>query len=874
MPGEALYRVLLRLHPRRFRRRYEAELVACFREAWWEEAHGRGWPAASTFWARVIRGTVATAWEQRVHDAPVPAPMTGARRTMRERLESVMQDGRHALRMLRRNLGFTAAALGTLALAIGASTSVFAVVNGILLRPLPFPSSERLYEMSQDGPDGSYWLSAPNYEDMKRSLGAFESMGAYTPDGANVVVDGQPARLDVAEADADFFRTLGVAPVLGRTFTERERAEDAPVAVISHTLWRERLGGRRDVIGAKLVLDGQPREVIGVLPAGSMLPAGADVWTPLKLDRPDWRTHRGISWIKVVARLRAGADPTMARAQGVSLARSLRSSYPDTDKEFDVGYRSLQEGTVGSVRTELRILMAAVALLLLVAAFNVGALLIARGTARRAELALRATLGGGLRRLTAQLLTESAVLAVLGCLTGVALARLGLAALVAAAPADTPRLGEVRLGGGPVGFAILAAAGSALLFGVLPVITTLRGHASVLREARGGGSSMGSRLRGALVVAQVALALALLVGAGLLGKSFWRLQRVDLGMRPDGVVVAGLPIDDSQFASEEARAQYYASILERAQALPGVRSAALTSSAPFSGFGVVFSYEIPGRPSPTGKAQLSRFRIVTPELFRTLGIDFVRGRTFAREEMIPGHPMGAVVSEELVRRASPDRDPIGQTIITAGDTFRIVGVVREIRDVSARAPSPFPHVYVPVQPSKQQSMMLVARTDGDPAALLEPLRRAVHETAPLQPLPRLIADSAAQPRFTLLLLTFFAAATLLLAAVGLYGVLAFAVARRTREIGVRMALGAQPHSVRGLVVRQSLRLTAFGLVAGAVVVVGGVRFLDSMLFEVRPHDASILAAVATVLLLVALLAAWLPARWATRIAPAEALRAD
>lgn len=797
---------------------------------------------------------------------------------MSMRFDSIGQDVRFALRMLARNPGFTAAVLLTLGLGIGASTAVFAVVEGILLRPLPFPAADRLYRISQDGVAGSYWLSVPNYDDMKERLGSFEAMGAYTPDGANVVVAGEPERLSVAEADADFFSVMGVRPVLGRTFTEAERLERAPVAVVSNGLWRRRLGGRADVIGETLVLDGSAREVIGVLPPGPMLPADADVWTPIHTASPAWRTRRGISWIQAVGRLKADVPVETARAEARTLAASLRETYPAEDAKVDIGLRSLEEAMVGGVRTELRILMTAVVLLLAVAAINAGGLVLARATARREEIVIRSALGGGRGRLIGQMATESVVVGTLGLLLGLIVARAGVAGLVTMAPADTPRVGEVSMGSGALLFAMGAAAVAMVFLGALPGVTAIRGPGTALRSGRTAAAAGGAKLRGGLVVAQVALTLALLAGAGLLGKSFWRLQQVDPGFESEDLLVAGLPVGQD-FATPEAREAYYRTILERGRGLPGVRSAALTSSAPFTGFGVVFNYDLPGRPAEPGNDRLARFRIVTPELFATLGIPFRSGATFPPAG-VGGDTRGAVVSEELPRLEFAGRDPLGATIVTAGDTFRIVGVVGAIRDVSPRSSSPFPHVYVQAQPATRQSMTLVLRAAGDPTALMGPLRRALREVAPAQPITpfrpmrELLADSAARARFTLSLLAFFASATLALAAIGIYGLLAYNVARRTREIGLRVALGAPPAKVSGLIVRRGLALAVAGVAAGAVLTMWGVRLLRGELFEVEPFDPAVLGGVAILVIAVAFFAAWAPARRAMRIGPAEALRVD
>jgi putative ABC transport system permease protein len=882
VPGERIYRCFLLLHPRDFRQRYQEELVACLREAWHEQARGRGARAALAFWTRTLSGTAATAWHQRVRvgrgadDARTSEE--GAMQAWSTWVENRMLDVRFALRMWRRSPGFAAAALLTLGISIGSATAVYTVVDAVLLDPLPYPASERLFRVAEDGDDGSFWLSAPNYFDLKHGLASFESMGAYTPDGANMMVEGEPARVSVAEADADFFATMGLTPVLGRTFTEAERTAAAPVAVVSHSLWQERMGGRPDAIGTTLVLDGRVREVIGVLPRGLTVPAGADVWTPLSFDTPEWRSRRGIDWIQVIGRLRPDADAATMRAEAAALSASLRKAFPEENRTLQVGFRSLEEATIGNVRQELRTLLAAVALVVLVAAINVGGLLLARAGSRRSEVAVRAALGGGRGRLASQLVTECALLAAAGGVLGLAVARIALSLLLAAAPPGTPRLDEVSLGGAAILFALGCALAAGVVFGVLPTLASLR-DAQVMSESRS-GSRAGARLRGGLVVAQVALALGLLFGAGLLGKSFWKLRRVDLGFDPEPVLVAGLPIGDTDFSSASEREAYYQAILDGAQALPGVRAAALTSSAPFTGLGVVFSYELPELPPDPRSEKLARFRIVTPGLFAALGIPVLRGRAFeAGESDADGLP-GAVVSEDLARLHFPEGDPLGRRIATAGDTFRIVGVVPSVRDVAAHEPSAFPFLYVPVQPATRQSMALVVAAEGDPAALVDPVRRLVRElapaqpVAPLEPLAGLISSSVAGPRFTLLLLLFFACGTLLLAAIGVYGQLAYSVGRRTREIGVRVALGAPVGRVRAMVLRQGMTLAVTGLLLGATFAFWAGSFLEGLLFQVDARDPGVFAAVALTLLATTVVASWIPARRATGIAPVDALKTE
>jgi putative ABC transport system permease protein len=801
--------------------------------------------------------------------------------SMRRFFDARLHDLRFGARTFSRNPGFAAAAILVLGLGLGAATAVFTVVEGVLLRPLPYPQPERLVDVSQDGDEGSYWLSAPNYLDMKAGLSSFARMTAYTPGGANLVVHGRPERVESAEVDADFFATLGIEPALGRTFTEAERRSGAPVVVIGHGLWERLLGARPGAIGATLVVDGVRREVIGVLPAGPTLPAGAEVWAPLELERPEWKTKRGITWIRVLGRLAPGGPLEAARAEAGPLAAALRRDHP-INARLEIGFRSLADATVGEVKEQLWVLMAAAALVLLVAAVNVGGLLVARASARRQEVAVRSALGGSRWRLGAQLLTESALLAVLGCAAGLATAWAGVRWLLASAPPGTPRLEEVRLDFGSLAFAAGASALGVLFFGCLPLVAALGRESGALRSARAGGGRGTARLRSSLVVAQAAMALALLAGAGLMAKSVWRLHRVDPGFDASRVLVAGLPVADADYATPEGRRAHFRRLRQRVERIPGVESAALTSSAPFAGYGVVFDYAIPEVPFAPGESFAARFRVVEPALFRTLRIPMRRGRAFEPREGEGDGPGVAIVSEELAALHFAGRDAVGAHIdMGSDDPYLIVGVAGAVRDLELDRPSELPHVYVPLTPARGSwDQSLVVRAAGDPAALADTVRRAIQEVAPAQPvtplstIEELAGDTVASRRFVLRLLLFFSLATLLLSAVGLYGVLASAVASRRREIGVRLALGARGAQIQRLVVGKGLALAGSGVALGLALAVWGARFLEGMLFEVGPLDPAVLGGVAALLVAVALLAAWLPARRAVRVAPLEAMRPD
>lgn len=838
-----------------------------------EAEHGR---AAAARWHRsqVLRSLAPALLHRLVH-------RPRKEESMRRFLDARLHDLRFGARTFLRSPGFAASALLVLGLGLGAATAVFTVVEGVLLRPLPYPHPERLIDVSQDGDEGSYWLSAPNYLDMKAGLSSFASMTAFSPSGANLVVGGRPERVETAEVDADFFPTLGLEPALGRTFSEAERRSAAPVVVIGHALWQRLLGGRADAVGDTLVLDGARREVIGILPPGPTVPAGAEVWAPLELERPEWKTKRGITWIRVLARLSPGRSLDAARAEARPLAAALRRDHPINGR-LEIGFRSLAAATVGEVEDQLWVLMGAAALVLLVAAVNVGGLLVARAGGRRHEVAVRFALGGSRRRLGAQLLTEGALLAALGFAAGMATSWAGVRWLVAAAPAGTPRLEEVRLDLGSVGFAAAASALGVLLFGCLPLVATLGRQSSVLRSVRGGGGMGTARLRSSLVVAQAAMALALLAGAGLLAKSVWRLQRVDPGFDASRVLVAGLPVADADFPTPEGKRAHYRRLRERVERIPGVESAALTSSAPFAGFGVVFDYSLPEVPFAPGESFAARFRVVEPGLFRTLRIPMRRGRAFEPREGEGHGPGVAIVSEELAALHFAGRDPVGAHIdMGSDDPYLIVGVAGAIRDLSLDQPSELPHVYVPATPARGSwDQSLVVRAAGEPAELADTVRRAIQEVAPTQPVTplrtvaELAGDTVASRRFVLRLLLFFSVATLLLSAVGLYGVLAFVVSSRRREIGVRLALGAPVAGIQRLVVGRGLALAGSGVALGLALAVWGSRFLEGLLFEVGPLDPVVLGGVAALLVVVALLAAWLPARRAVRVAPLEAMRPD
>lgn len=790
-----------------------------------------------------------------------------------------LRDVRFALRTLRRNPGFATAALLTLGLGIGAVTTVATVVDDILLRPLPFPDSERLVRLWQQRDGMQFWVSAPNYRDWREGAASFEALGAYSSDGMNVLGAAGPERLEGAEVTASFFPTLGVEPVVGRGFTEAEEAEGAPVVVISYGLWQRQYGGEGDVLGATLTLDGRPHEIVGVLPPEGALPTDAEFWTPIRWDIADWRQRRGIGWVLVVGRVVPDVEPETARTELQGVATTLREAYPDENRGMGIHMEGLAESMVGDVRTPLLVLLAGVLLVLVVACINVAELLLARGAARRREVAVRGALGGGRRRLLAQFLTESAVLSALGGALGALVAVGGVALFVALAPADTPRLGDVAVDG--TALAVAAGVGllTTLLFGLTPALHWVRDGSSPtagLRSEAGAGGRDGGGRR-VLVGAQFALAFVLAVGAGLLGKSYWGLTRVDPGFEAEGVLVVGLPAVESWFESTADRRAYLERIVAGVEGLAGVEEAGLTNAVPFRDAGPTFSYGLRGV-SDDGDL-LARYRVVTPRYFRTLEVPIVEGRTFSAEEAAGAGGPVVIVDQVFAREHFGEGRALGREVHLLDEWRRVVGVVGEVRDRSL-AGDPDRHVFVSVGQGSRQSMRLVVQGRGDAAALLPEIRRVVRELNPRQPLADVgpltdwVSGSVAQERFTLGLLSFFGGAALLLAGLGIYGLLSYSIARRTPEIGVRMALGASGAQVRTMVIREGVVLAVLGTAVGALLALGGARYLSSLLVGVPPDDPTVFAAVGVTLAGAALLAAWMSARRATRVSPSTALRSE
>jgi putative ABC transport system permease protein len=808
-------------------------------------------------------------------------------------MDTLLQDIRYALRRLAQSPGFTALVVVVLALGIGGTATAFGVVDAVLLRPLAFPKAHELVRVFSTQGDNSQWTaSPPDFRDWESQNRSFTHLAATNSGSFALTGDGPAEQIPGAQVTGDLFNVLGVRPMLGRTLSPSDDDFGGPdVAMLSAALWRRRFGGDSTVLGRQVRLDGGSYTVIGVMPAGFTYPDGAQLWLPLRFSPQDMATQRGAHYLDVVGRLRPGGDLSAAAEDIHDLAAHLAQAYPRSNAKWGATVTSLRDALVGDVRAPLLILLAAVGIVLLIACTNVAGLLMVRGIAREREVAIRTALGAGRGRLVRALFTESTALAVLGGVAGTLLALWGTALVARLTGVSIPLLGETRLDGAVLGFIGGVTLVTVLLFGLFPAWQTATqvGVASRLQAEGRGSTGARLRARNTLVVAQTALAALLLVGAGLLVKSFARLQRVDPGFDPHRVLTFGVSLPSADYPRPAQSALFYQQLLERLEALPGVRSAGAVFGLPLTGFGYSISVSsVDGRTlsQDEQEAQSVQIRVVTPEYFATLGVPLRRGRSIDATDR-PGSPAVIVVNETAASRLWPGQDPLGHHMLVGtslglgGDRAggEVVGVIGDLKERGlARAASPT--IYLAHAQFPTGFMSVAIRTTGDPLPLTEPARAALAATDPNVPwfrvrtMEQLVAGSVAQPRFYMLLLAVFALVAVSLAGVGLYGVLAQTVAQRGRELGVRMALGATARDVVRLVLRQSARLAAAGVVVGLLGGLAAARLLTSLLFGVQPRDPATFAVVGFGLFGVALVATFVPARRASRVDPMEALRTE
>jgi putative ABC transport system permease protein len=809
-------------------------------------------------------------------------------------MDSLRQDLRYAFRTLLRSPVFALVAVMTIGIGIGANTAIFSVVNAVLLRPLPYMEPERLFMMWGTYPDfGQTSTSLPDFRDYREQSTVFEELAASSTTNSNfALAGGEPERVSRGIITANYFRTLGVQPATGRFFLPEEEQGSAespnlaePVAVVSYGMWQSRFGGSPGAIGRAIQLHGREFTIVGVAPQRFQFGEAVDVWTPLNINAD---VGRRSEFLQVLGRTRPGVSLEQVRAEAQAINQRLAAEYPETNETIGVEVVSLHEQMVGDVRPALLAFMAAVGLVLLIACANVANLMLTRAAAREREMAIRAALGAGRGRIARQLITESLVLALLGGVLGLALAVLGIEALRSARAELIPRFAEVALDVRVLGFTLVLALLSGLFFGLAPALQLGRkALGSALRSSGRGltGSSGVRRLRSGLVLGEVALALMLLVGAGLLIRSFERLQRVDAGFEPRGVLSAQLSLPALQYPEPEQRVSFFDRLLENLSTTPGVEAAALGSNVPLSGGAGYWSFAIEGQPEAgPGVMQDAQPFSVTPGYFRTLQIPLQQGRLFGEQDHNDA-PLAAIINRTLADRFLGDVDPIGQRL-TFGDPndpdsewWTIVGVVGDTR-VEGLRDRPYAQVYRPFAQTGGGSMTVLLRTTGDPLRLAGTVREAVRSQDPSLPLfnvrtmEQYTAEAIAQPRIGTALLGIFAVVALLLAAIGIYGLISYTVAQRTGEIGVRMALGAEPGDMLRLMMVQGMRPVALGLVVGIFGAWAAARLIRGLLYDTSPADPFTFAGVALFLTAVSLLASYLPARRATRVDPMIALRTE
>jgi putative ABC transport system permease protein len=797
-------------------------------------------------------------------------------------MESLIQDIRYGCRMLITSPGFTAIAVITLALGIGANTAVFSAVYGVLLRPLPYPESTRMVVMKSN-------QSRLDMEDVRQRSQLLASGTAVTVQPMDFTGGREPVRLDAALVDGSFFSVLGVSPALGRGITPEEDQLGGPrLVVVSHSFWQQQLGGDAHVLGKAIPLSGQPYTVIGVMRADFVMPHNeADVWASLRVVYPEAAAYRGVHFMRSYWRLKPGATISGAQAEMAGIDQSLAKLYPEEDKERETQLIPLQQWIVGDTRTSLLVLFGAVGFVLLVACANFANLLLSRALARRPEMVVRAALGADRVRLVRQLLTEALLLSGLGGLAGILLARVSVYWLIALKPKDLPRLSAIAVDCPVFLFALGAAVVTGLVFALLPAWSTAQADsADSLKEAGRGGSAGAHRhrLRSVLVVSELALALLLLTGAGLLIKGFWRLRSVDPGFDPQNIVTMQIQLPESRYKEVAPQTQFRQSVLDGLNALPGTQ-AAMVSEVPMSGDFVYHNFAIEGRPPlPEGEEPEIDSRSVLGDYFRTMGIPLRAGRDFTSQDREETQLVG-IVNEAAVRKFFPKENPVGQRIRWAREPgeykwITIVGVVGDVRHFGLDEQEDvalYTLYSQSFQPWKRW-MTLVARSHQDPASLVKATKSVVWSVdseipvSKVRTMSEVMASSMDERRFYMQLLTLFAGLALVLAAVGTYGLISYGVAQRTHEIGVRMALGAESRHVFGLIVGEGAKLTLVGAGIGIVAAVALTRLMSSMLFDVRPTDVGTYAAVAGLLAAVSLLASYIPARRAAKVDPMVALR--
>ncbi len=902
--SERVYRALLHLYPRALRDEFGDAMTEFFRDRMAHARHDPGPLARIYVWLRVaadlarnavpshfdaLRQGLRTRREQQL--APITAPSLTASRREDLVLSSILQDIRFALRGMLRAPAFTVTVFTMLAIGIGACVAVFSVVNGVLLKALPYPEPQRIVRVEHLVPYGT--VSEPEFVDYKREAEALRLLAAYR--ALNVTLastDGEPERLPVAQVTEDFFGVLGARMALGRSFTPEESRRGGPLAVVmSHGLWQRRYGSDSSIIGRSIVVNDRPRNVVGVLPPGAEFPArDIALWTPMRLNY-DTLWERNNHYLQLIGRLAPDASVERAQVQVAELARRFGRDFPtmyNPAKPLVTRVGTLSSAIVADARPYIVTLFVAVTFVLLIACVNVANLMLSRGESRRREVAIRTAMGASRFRVVRQALTESLLFGFVGGAAGLAVAAATVQAIRGTLPASVPRAADIAIDVGVLAFAVVITLITGVLCGVVPAFRVAREDASdTLKEGgRSAGSARGrGRVRRALVVTEIALAVVTLSGAGLMVRSLWNMQAIDLGFEPDHVLAVQVapPIPEDDRAT-----QLYERILDRTRAIPGVEQAAAVQDLPIADGNSIWSILVDGAPvTSVANAPSAMPQKVTPGYFEAMRIPVMRGRTFSTADRADA-PLVAVINETMARKLWPGKNAIGGTVKMLNETSpwaTVVGVVKDVRS-SGFLTDPPPTMYFPMAQAGRtafyvpSTMWLIVRTKSDPRAIAGAVRSVVREIDARAPIARVqtmndaLSASVAPRRFTTLLLLGFAVVALILAGLGIYSVIAYSVSQRRAEMGIRMALGASGAKVVGQVVGEGIRTAAIGSALGLAIAFATTRLLRALVVGVTPTDALTLGSVSASLMLVALAASYIPARRASRVDPVQAIRAD
>lgn len=806
----------------------------------------------------------------------------------------LVRDLRFAARVLVKSRTFTIAALVCLTLGIGANTAIFSVVHSVLLSPLPYGGADRLVTFEDLVERGyRHSFSPADYLDLREWSHSFAGLAGHRGLSLNLTGSGAPERIRVQSVSPGFFRVFGVEPARGRFFSSDDDSgvEDSRAVVLSYGTWQTRFAGAVSAIGQVLLLNGEAHTIVGVAPPSFEYPRDAELWVRAYRDGlpeppvdvgDDLASVRNLGYFQVVGRLAHGVSFEAARAEMRVIAQRLAEARSDSDRANQFVLVGLRDHVVGGIRPALLVLLGAVGFVLLIACANVANLLLARGTVRQREIAVRVALGAGRPRLVRQLMTESLLLGVVGGAVGLLLALWGVDVLIRLAPSDIPRLAEVNVDGWVLGFVLTVSVATSVAFGALPALQGSNPNLRAALNESGRAATEGKRRRNlsaGLVVSEIALSLVLVCGAALLTKSLVRLQHVDLGFRPDGLLVMRLTLPDTRYTEEAQMETFVREVTERVRVLPAVRSCGIALAHPFSGMAATLSFTIPGRVREPGEETAADYQVVTPGYFETMGIPLMKGRGLREADDADGPPV-VVINEAFASWQWPGEDPIGKHLAVGGGvSSQIVGVVADVRHFSHDR-EPRPEIYAPYYQDPWPFMALLVRAEGDPRKLIGPIRQQVLAVDSEQPvyavntMDQVLAESLQTRRFLAELVILFAAVAILLALVGIYGVISYTVNQRVQEIGIRMALGAQQGEVLRYVLARGFSLVLGGAVVGLLLAVAVGRSISSLLYGVGPADPPVFAGVTLLLFVAAAAATYIPARRASRVDPLVALRQE